>query len=41
MPLVDPYEYGFIEVDEAGAIMGIQRKPMLSGSPGSLGELFR
>ncbi|HZJ67872.1 MAG TPA: trypsin-like serine protease [Kofleriaceae bacterium] len=41
MPLVDQREYGFIEVDDTGAVTTIQRKTVLSGGPGPLDGMFR
>jgi len=41
MPLVDQHEYGFIEVDDTGAVSTIQRKTVLTGSPGPLDGMFR
>ena len=41
MPLVDQREYGFIEVDESGAMGAIRRKAQLSGTSDQLDGLFR
>jgi hypothetical protein len=41
MPLVDQNEYGFIEVDESGALGAIRRKAVLSGGSGQLDGMFR
>jgi hypothetical protein len=41
MPLVDQHEYGFIEVDDTGAVTTIRRKTALSGGPGPLDGMFR
>jgi hypothetical protein len=41
MPLVDQHEYGFIELDDTGAVTTIQRKSTLTNGQGSLAEMFR
>ena len=41
MPLVDQREYGFIEVDESGALGAIRRKAALSGGQGPIDGMFR
>lgn len=41
MPLVDQNEYGFIEVDQTGALGAIRRKAALSGGQGPIDGMFR